>query len=209
MVGDIDGEVGLVNHEDDWSIGFFRDGDGEVGLSVGVVVETTEEDVLPFAVDSNVFVNEHGEAVVFHVVTDDAAADGGVVISEDSESLGTGELTEDLGAATGGFVGHFERQGAAADEVSGDEEEIGLHGVDPGDDLLNEVLLGVLLEVDVGELDDAEAVKCGREVADVEGGVGDLEIVAGDLVGVEGESRGGGCGSGDEGATGEQGGLSR
>jgi len=178
-------------------------------LSVGVVVETTEEDVLAFPLDADVLVDEHGKTVVFHVVANDASADCGVVIAEDSESLGTGELAEELSTATGGFVGHFERQGTAADEVSGDEEEIGLHGVDAGDDVLDEVLLGVLLEVDVGELNDAEAVECGWQVADVEGGAGDLDFVAADFVGVEGESSGGGCGSGDEGATGEQGGLSR
>lgn len=148
--------------------------------------------MLAIALDAYVFVDEHGEPVVLHVVADDAAADCGVVVAEDPEPLRTGEFAEDLGAATGGFVGHFERQRAAADEVSSDEEEIGLHGVDSGDDVFEEVLLGVLLEVDVGELDDAKAVECGRQVTDVEGGVGDLDCVAADFVGVEGDSGGGG-----------------
>lgn len=63
--------------------------------------------------------------------------------------------------------------------------------------------------MDVGELDDAEAVKSWRQVSDVEGRVGDLDFMAADLVGVEGDGCSGGDGSGDEVATGQQCGLSR
>ena len=165
--------------------------------------------MLPLALDAHKLVDEHGEPVVFHVVADDATAYGSVVVSKDAESLRACESAEEFRAATGGFVRHFQRQRAAAYEVTCDQQEVGLEGVDPCDDVFEKVLLGVLLQVDVRELDNAEAVKGGRQVADEEGGVGDLELVAADLVGVEGEGCGGGDGSGDEVATGEQGGLSR
>ncbi len=62
------------------------------------------------------------------------------------------------------------------------------------DDAAQEGGLGELVEVDVGDLRDAEAGEGGWEVVDGEGAGEDAEFVAGDLGGVEGEAdRGGGA----------------
>ena len=45
------------------------------------------------------------------------------------------------------------------DEVSGEQDEVGAEGVDLVDDALEEVGLGELVEVDVADLGDAEAVE--------------------------------------------------
>ena len=57
--------------------------------------------------------------------------------------------------------------------------------------------------MDIGKLDDAEAVEGRGKVADIEGGVCDLEFVAADLVRVEREPGGGGYKAGEEFAAGD------
>ena len=59
--------------------------------------------------------------------------------------------------------------------------------------------------MDVGELDDAEAVEGGGEIADEEGWIGERKLVAADVVSVEGEGGGGGGGGGEEAAAGDSG----
>ena len=55
---------------------------------------------------------------------------------------------------------------AVADEVAGEEKEVGVEAVDLGDDTADEGGVGVLVEVDVGELDDAVAVEGFGEIGD-------------------------------------------
>jgi len=54
-------------------------------------------------------------------------------------SARAGEGPEDLGAAVGGVVASDEGEGAHGDEVSGEEDEVGVKGVDALDDVLEEV----------------------------------------------------------------------
>ena len=121
---------------------------------------------------------------------DEACAYVGVVVSQNAEALGAGEGLDSLGAVVDGFFGE-EARGAVGDEVTGDEDQVGGDLVDLLDDVVEVEGLGVLVEVDVGELDDAEAVEGLGEVAQDHGEMGDLEVVAGVLARVEGE---GGCG---------------
>ena len=58
------------------------------------------------------------------------------------------------------------------------------------DDAAEVVGLGVFVEVDVGDLDDAEAVKGLGEAADGDGVGEDAEFVAGDLAGVDRDASG-------------------
>jgi hypothetical protein len=57
--------------------------------------------------------------------------------------------------------------------------------------------------VDVAELDDAIAVEGGGQIVDGEGTLDDVELVTGDLAGVESESGGGHAGSYEEVSPGE------
>ncbi len=125
-------------------------------------------------------------------------ADVDVVVAEDAEALGSFEGGEDLGGDAGCLPGFLERERAAADEVAGDEDEVGSHGVGFGDHALEEVGFGVLLEVDVAHLDDAEALEAVGKVADGDGEVGDLVLVAGVGAGVGGDAEASGCEGGTE-----------
>ena len=69
--------------------------------------------------------------------------------------------------------------------------------------MLEEPGLGVLLEVDVGELDESESDEGVGEVADLEGAVGDLDLVARVGATVGGEREPGGGGTDEEAATGD------
>jgi hypothetical protein len=90
---------------------------------------------------------------------DHSCVDGDVVIAEDGVAQGSGEVGDDLGAAVGRVPARDEGDGAVGDEVSREEDEIGGEGVDLGHDVFEEVGLGVLVEVDIADLDDAEAVE--------------------------------------------------
>ncbi len=57
------------------------------------------------------------------------------------------------------------------------------------DDVLEEERLGVLVEVDVGDLGDAEAVEGTGQIRDGDGPLDDVDLVARDLAGVESECR--------------------
>ena len=64
--------------------------------------------------------------------------------------------------------------------------------------MLEEVGLGVLVEVDVAELYDAVAVEGWRQIPDGDGPVDDVEFMSGDFAGVERECCCGGASSYDE-----------
>lgn len=78
-----------------------------------------------------------------------------------------------------------EGEGAVGDEVAGDDDEIGGKGVDLANDALKEKGLGVLVEVNVAELDDAVAVEGSGKVCDGDGAIDDVDFVASDLAGVK------------------------
>ena len=78
--------------------------------------------------------------------------------------------------------------GAVGDEVAGEQDEVGGEGVDVADDAFEEEGFGVLVEVDVAELDDAVAVEGGGKICDGDGPVDDVDFVASDLAGVESQT---------------------
>ena len=153
------------------------------------------------AFDGDVVVHEHRGAVGFERLDDFFGANGDVVIAEDAVALGGFESFEDFGAYAGGFPGDGLDAGAAADEVSGEEDKLGIEGVDALDDAFEEPGLGVFDEMDVAELDDAEVLEGVREVADGEGAVGDFEFVARVRSGEGGEAKACGGASDHEGST--------
>ena len=202
VVDDAIGVVGLVAHEDDGGLGVGGDGEVEVrAVGAGVVGAAEPEDVAA-ALEGVVAVDEDGGAVGFEGRDDMAGADDNVVVAENAEALGL-EGGEDFGAEAGGLVGDGEGAGAAADVVAGDENEVGVEGVDLGDDALEEEGLGVLLEVDVGNLDDAEVEEGVGEIADGEGAAGDLDFVTRVGGGVGGDAQARGRGSRHERAAGD------
>ncbi len=202
--GDRGGIVGLMRHEQNRRIRVGRDGEIEVGAAEGDVVNAAKENVCVTVVDANVLIDEDGKAVGLEVVADDAGADDGVMVAENAEAEGAGKSAEDFRAAGGGGEGDIDRHGAAAGVVAGDEEEVGLEGVDLVEDATEKKVFGVLLEVDVGNLNEAEAIESRGKGGEEEGAGENLALVPRPLVGIEADSGDGSEGAGKEGAAGEQ-----
>ncbi len=207
--GDCGGIVGLVRHQQDRRIGVWGNRQIQVRLAKGDVVHTGEKDVSAAVVDADVLVDEQRQAIGLHVVANDARADDGIVVAEDAEANRAGEGAEDFGAAGSGGEGDINRHGATTGEVAGDEQEVGLERVDLVNDAAEKEILGVLLEVDVGDLDEAESAERRGQVGQEKGALNNLEFMPGPLVRVEGDCGNGGKGTGNKGAPGEQGRRSR
>ena len=171
-------EVGFVAHEEYRGVGHRWDGEIQVAGGGSGIAGSGEPEVVAAALNGNVAVYEHGRAVGFEHVDDLLGAYGDVVIAEDGVALRGFEGGENFGADAGGFEREGWIAGAAAAEIAGEEDEFGVEGVDVGDGLLEEGRLGVLLEVDVGELGHAEALEGVRQVFDGEGAWDDAELVA-------------------------------
>jgi len=140
--------VGLVAHGENGGLGVGGYGQVEVGAVGAGVVGAAEPEEVAAALKGVVAIDEDGGAVGFEGRDDVAGADDDVVIAEDAEALGL-EGGEDFGADAGGFVRDGYLEGAAADVVAGDEDEVGVEAVDLSDDALEEVGFGELFEVDV------------------------------------------------------------
>lgn len=200
---DIVGVVGFVRHQQDGAVGFGRDGEIEVGVAGAGVIDAAEPEAGAGAFDGEILVDENWSAVGDEGVGDHGAVEGDVVVAEDGVAEGCGQGGEDFGTAVDGVAAGDEGEGAAGDEVAGEENEIGGEDVDVVDDTLEEVWLGVLVEVDVAYLNDAVAVEGGGEIGDGDGALDDVDLVASDFAGVEGESGCGGSGADEEVSAGE------
>ncbi len=179
------GVVGLVRHEDDGCVGFGGDGEVEVGMAGAGVVDATEPDAGSVAVDGEELIDQDGGAFAGEGADDHGGVNGDVVVAEDGVAQGGGDGGEDLGAAVGGVIGVEEGKGAVGDEVSGEEDEVGGERVDLVDDAFEEEGFGVLVEVNVADLNDAVAVEGGGQVGDGDGVGNDVDLVARDFGGVE------------------------
>jgi hypothetical protein len=123
------------------------------------------------------------------------------MVAEDGEPLRDLELGDDLGSETGSTLTDAARTRATADEVAGEEDEVGLKRVDAMNDVPEVRSLGVLEEVDVRDLCDPHADEGVRKIANGEGAMGDLKLVAGVCAGVEAYTEGGSAGAGEEGSS--------
>ncbi len=207
--GDGGSIVGFVCHQQDGGVRVGGNGKVQVRAAEGDIVDAAEKDVRAAVVDANVLVDEQRQAIGLHMVADDAGADDGIVIAEDAEAEGAGEGAEELGAAGRGGKGDIDRHGAAAGEVAGNEQEVGLERVNLMDDAAQKEILGVLLEVDIGDLDEAKTIEGSGKIAQEESALDELNLMPGPLIGVESDGGDRGEGTGDKGAAGEQGRGSR
>ena len=183
--------VGLVGHEDDRAVGFGWDGEVEVGMAGGCIIGSAEPEAVSVALDGDVLVDENRDTAAGERSDDEGRADGDVVIAEDGVALGAGEGTEDLGAAVSRVLAEDEVEGASGDEVSGEEDEVGIECIDLVDNVFEEEGLGELIEVDVADLGNAIAAEGIGQVGDVNGEVDGFEVVTCDLAGVKSETCGG------------------
>jgi hypothetical protein len=200
------GEVGLVAEDQQGGVELGGDGTVEVGGAGSGVAEAGEPEALAVALDGDELVDEGGDAVGGEGIQHGLGADVDVVVAEDGVAQRAVEVAEELAAASGGLEGVAEGAIAAGDEVTGEDDHVWLKRVDAVDGVFEEGVFGELFEMDVAELGDAEAVEGVGQAGDVDVAVEDLELVAGDLGGVDREASEGEAGSGEEFAAGEAGG---
>jgi len=178
MLDDGVDEVRLVAHEEDGRVGRGWDCRVEIAVAGAGIAGAGEPKVIAAAFYGQVVIDEDGSSVVLEGVDDVLRAYSDVVIAEDSEALRCIEFLEDFGADTGSLEGDGGSAGTAADKISREQNEFRAEGVDAVDGEFGEPGLGVLLEMDVAELDEAEAGEGVGEIGDGEGAVGDFELVA-------------------------------
>jgi len=170
--------VRLVAHEDDGCAGVGGDREVEVrGAGTGVVGAAQPEEIAA-TLEGEIAVDEDGGSVGFEGRNDVVGADVDVMVAEDAEALWGLEGGEDFGGQAGGAPGGRERERAAADEVTRNQDEVWRHGVGLGDHLLEEVGFGELLQVNIAYLNDAEVLEAVGEIPDRDGEAGDFELVA-------------------------------
>lgn len=198
--------VGLVGHDDDGGVRAGGHDEIEIWMAAEDVVQAAEPEVLTAAFDAGELVDEERDSVVLQVVADDEGVENGVVVAEDAEALGAIECIEQGSAAAGGGEGDARGLDAVGDVVAGDEDEVRGEGVDAFDHLGEEELFSKLFKVNIADLDEAEAVEGGGQVADGKGALGDVDVVAGEFAGVEGDAGCRGCGAEEEVAAGVAGG---
>jgi len=186
-------EVRLVAHEEDGRVGHGHGRDSEVQIAGGRsgIAGAGEPEVVVTAFDGDVAINQHRGAMGLEHVDDLLRADENVVVAKYGVALRSFKSGKNFGAYSGGFEGEGYIARTPATEVSGEENELWVEGVDTGDGLLEERGLGVLLEVDVRELSHAEALEGIGEFINGEGARKDLYFVACVKAGVRGHSEAG------------------
>ena len=195
VVYDMVGEVGFVRHEENGAVGFRGNSQVEVRVAGSGVVDAAEPKAIAATFDGEILVDQNGSAMGCEGLGHQGGAEGDVVVAEYGVAERGGEGGEDLGAAVEGVAAGDEGEGAVGDEVACEEDEVRGEVVDLFDDAFEEEGLGVLVEVDVAELDDAIAVEGGGQIVNDEGALDDVELMASDLAGVESESGAGNAGT--------------
>ena len=110
-----------------------------------------------------------------------------VVIAEDGVALRTFKLFEHARALPCRMDRRCPREKLVGSEVSGEEDGVGPQAVDVVDRIAQEEWLGELIEMNIAELGDTEAVERGRKVGDEDFRVGYFNVVARNFAGIEGE----------------------
>ncbi len=186
------GKVGAVTHQQNGAVRLLGDGAVEVGVQGDGVVDAAEPQAPAAPLDSDIFVDQQRYADGGKLGSDQGLAQEGIVVAHSSETLSAGDAAEDLGALHHGSLGELSPERAHADEVASEQDEVGCELVDAVDDPAQERGLGVLVEVEVADLGDAEVLERGGEIGDGEILDDDAELVAGELTGIERHASG--CG---------------
>ena len=190
VADDLVGVVGGVRHEDDGGVGLRGDRFVEVGATGGGVLDAGDPDALTIAFDGDEAIVEDGGSVLLEDAGDVARADNRIVVAENAEAEGARDLAEGFGAGVDGVFGDVAGM-AVGDVVAGDEDEVGGEGVDAVEDVVEEGEFGELVEVNVGDLDDAESVEGVRKVGEGNGEIHDLKVVTSEFSGVQAQGYGG------------------
>ena len=113
------------------------------------------------------------------------------MVAHHREAQRAGQLAQRLGAAQDGSGGEVLPQRAIGDVVAGQQHQVGRKPVDLADHAAYKRWLGVLVEVDVADLGDAVVVEGVGQVGQRHVARDDADLMARELTGIQGESRGG------------------
>ncbi len=193
--------IGFVDEIDDGSAGFA--GNSEIGVrGAGAgVIGSTDVEPLHIALEWKKAIDKNGRTVGFEFMDHDVRADAHIVVAQDSEALRGLEAREDLGSQARGADANAAGARAAADKVSGQQHHFGFQGVNALDNVDKVAGLGVLLQVEVGDLRKSHADKGVRQVSKSKRTLGDFDLMATVRSGVDTKADGCCARSGEEGAT--------
>ncbi len=170
--------IRLVAHEQHRRLGIGRNGGIQVGSLGSGVAATTDPQAIAPAFNGYMAINQDGGAVGLKGADHLIEADRDVVVAKDAEALRRLQRRQDLGGDPGGAPGDRDRKWAIADVVSGDQDQVWRQVIDFPDDLFQKIRLGVLLQVDIAYLDDVEVLEAVGKVANGNGSMGYLELMA-------------------------------
>lgn len=180
--------VGFVRHEDDGCVRLGGNGEVDVGVAGAGVFEATKPEALAAFFDGYMLVDEDRCASAGEGLGDQGGVAGDVVVAKNGVAQRSSEGGDDFSAFVGSMIEGDEGEGAVGDEISGNEDEIRGERVHLADDVLEKEGLGVLVEVDVADLDDPVSMERRREIGDGDSAKNDIELVTGDFTGVEGHA---------------------
>jgi hypothetical protein len=184
-------EVGLVCHEDDRTVWFGRDREIEVGMAGGGIVKPADPEAASITLNGDVLIYEIRSVVFVENFDDGGGVKGHVVIAQGRVARGSIQVGKNLGAATERVAACDKSERAVGDEVAREKNKVGRKRVDFVNDAFEKKGLGVLVKMDVTELDDPITVKRCGQIRNSDGPFDNIDLVTSDLAGVECQS---GCG---------------
>src|SRR5580698_2560238 len=113
----------------------------------------------------------------FKGLDDALGADGDVMVAENGVALRAGEAGKNLSAHAGGVVGDGDIKRPLTDEISGQKDKIRLEQIGATDELFQKIGFCVLLQMDIADLDDAEALKGVGQFCDGDVALNELDLV--------------------------------
>jgi len=168
------------------------------------IVKTRQPKSSGFTLKSDACISENGDAAGGERFGYCMRADDDIVVAEDCVALGALEAFEDARAFPCVGYGPFTRQQFVGHEIAGEKNRIGAQAVDVVDGFPEKEWLGELVEMNVTELDDMEAVEGLGKIAQPNFGVGDFNDVASNFAGIERQTCGTGEACCEEASTGER-----
>jgi hypothetical protein len=203
MLYDEVGVVRFMRHEDDRSAWLGRDCQIEAWVAGSGIGYAAYPQAISISIQRNVLVHQDRDRIGSKRLDDHGGAYAYVVISQYCEPLLAFETGEDLCAAMGRVAGGDEGERTEGNEISREQDQIGIQTVDLMYDALKEKGLRELVQVDITKLNDSMSMESLRKLPQLDCPPNDVEFMAGDLSSVEREPRGDGTGSDEKAATGK------
>lgn len=175
------GVVGFMCHEDYRGVGKLWHGEVEPRIGGAGVVDSAEPEAGAIAFDSNVLVDEYWNPIGGERLDDQRRTHCGVVIAQAGVPQWAGKGAQDLAAAMYCPLADNKVEGTVGDEVSCEQNHVHGEVVDMLDDALEKRGLGELVQMDVTDLSDAEAMEVAGEVCNGDGPGDNIDLVTGDF----------------------------